>query len=70
MPVLVLAGDRSEVNDARALVARAEALIPGVETELIPGAGHALVLSHLDLCAERLRDFQGRADQRSKRMAP
>ena len=70
VPVLVLAGDRSEVNDARALVARAEALIPGVETELIPGAGHALVLSHLDLCAERLRDFQGRADQRSKRMAP
>jgi pimeloyl-ACP methyl ester carboxylesterase len=56
-PVLLLVGAKSEVNDARAQVARAEALLPDVDAELVPGAGHALVLSHAAHCAERLVGF-------------
>lgn len=72
-PVLLLAGEKSEVHDTRALVARAEALLPDVDAELVPGAGHALMLSHLARCTERLVDFVGEVEaggRRPKRITP
>jgi pimeloyl-ACP methyl ester carboxylesterase len=39
-PTLVVVGDRERIYDPRAAIARAERLIPGVETEVLRGAGH------------------------------
>jgi pimeloyl-ACP methyl ester carboxylesterase len=72
-PVMLLVGAKSEVDDARALVARAEVLLPDVDAELVPGAGHALTLSHAAHCTERLVGFVAAVEaggQRSKRIAP
>ncbi|HZM32581.1 MAG TPA: alpha/beta hydrolase [Acidimicrobiales bacterium] len=72
-PVLLLVGRKSEVHDARACVARASALLPDVDAELVPGAGHALTLSHAAHCTERLVGFVVEVEaggHRSKRIAP
>jgi pimeloyl-ACP methyl ester carboxylesterase len=50
-PVALLIAAKSEPFDPEVLAARAEALIPRVTIELVPEAGHALTVSHLDVCA-------------------
>ncbi|HET8619180.1 MAG TPA: alpha/beta hydrolase [Acidimicrobiales bacterium] len=66
-PVLLMVGAQSEVHDVRAMVDRATALLPDVDAEIVPGAGHALPLSHADHCAARLVAFVA---QKSNRAAP
>jgi pimeloyl-ACP methyl ester carboxylesterase len=53
-PVTLLIATESEPFDPNLLAARAEALLPQVSIEHIPGAGHALTVSHLDICAARI----------------
>lgn len=43
VPTLVMIGDQEKIYDANAALARAEALIPGVKTVLIPDASHDLM---------------------------
>jgi pimeloyl-ACP methyl ester carboxylesterase len=50
-PVVLLIAAKSEPLDPEVLAARAEALLPRVTIELVPDAGHALTVSHLDVCA-------------------
>src|SRR5262245_395839 len=54
MPVTLLIATESEPFDPNLLAARAEALLPQVRIEQVPGAGHALTVSHLDICAARI----------------
>lgn len=53
VPVQLLAAAKSEPFDPRIAVERA-ALIPHVTTEAVPDAGHALQLTHAELCASRV----------------
>lgn len=54
VPVVVLAGAKSGMLPSAAIVARVERLMPNVEAELVPDAGHALPVSHVELCASRV----------------
>jgi pimeloyl-ACP methyl ester carboxylesterase len=54
VPVTLLIATESEPFDPILLAARAEALLPQVRLERLPDAGHALTVSHLDLCAARI----------------
>lgn len=54
VPVVVLAGAKSEMMPAAKVVARARSLIPNVTAEVVAGAGHALPVSHTELCASRV----------------
>jgi pimeloyl-ACP methyl ester carboxylesterase len=56
-PTLLLLGDREVIYDPRAALRRAARLIPQVETELIPGAGHALVFDAPERVSERMVAF-------------
>jgi pimeloyl-ACP methyl ester carboxylesterase len=54
VPVRLLVATESEPFDPNLLASRAEALLPRVSIEHVPGAGHALTVSHLDICAARI----------------
>jgi pimeloyl-ACP methyl ester carboxylesterase len=55
--VHVTLGEKSEVFRSRDVRARVEALVPRATVELVPGAGHAVSLSHLDHAADHLAEF-------------
>lgn len=57
MPVLLLVGDQEMICDPRASVERARWLIPNVEAELVPGAGHGPSMEQADRVNARLLDF-------------
>ncbi|MFG1913474.1 alpha/beta fold hydrolase [Micromonospora sp. NPDC048898] len=57
VPVLALFGERSQLYDARSVADRIRRLVPGARSEVVPGAGHDLPLSHPDLVADRATDF-------------
>ncbi|MGZ4714971.1 MAG: alpha/beta fold hydrolase [Acidimicrobiia bacterium] len=48
-PTAVLVGERTEPFDADELVARAKATIPHVTVAMVPDAGHAFPVDHVDL---------------------
>ena len=54
VPVTLVVGERTEMFDTERMVERARSLFPHVTTEVVPGAGHALTVSHADLCASRV----------------
>jgi pimeloyl-ACP methyl ester carboxylesterase len=54
VPVGLLIATKSEAFDPGLLAARAEALLPQVSIEHVPDAGHAVTVSHLDICAGRI----------------
>ncbi|PYI50522.1 alpha/beta fold hydrolase [Paenibacillus flagellatus] len=56
-PALILVGEHEVQYDAAQAVARAEAVIPGVRTVLVPGAGHGLPMECPELVNELLLDF-------------
>ena len=63
LPVVVVAGDKSEMLDHRITIERARTLIPTVETHVVADAGHALTVSHFDECVallERVSDTRAR----------
>ncbi len=49
IPTAVLVGEKTEVFDAHELINRAKALIPHADVTLVPNAGHAFPLEHIDL---------------------
>lgn len=49
VPVAVLIGERTEPFDPDEVVARAKATIPHASVALVPGAGHAFPVDHIDL---------------------
>ncbi len=57
VPVHMTLGERSEVFRTRDLRARVEALMSQATVEVVPGAGHAVSLSHVDRVADRLAEF-------------
>jgi pimeloyl-ACP methyl ester carboxylesterase len=57
VPVQVLISERSSLLHPRRAVSRAEALIPTVRTEIVPGAGHGLPLERPGLVNQRILDF-------------
>lgn len=54
VPTTLVAGELTEMFDTKAMVERMRRLIPGVATTVVPGAGHALTVSHVDDCARHL----------------
>lgn len=42
MPVLLIGGDRDVIRDEKAIAARLAALLPDVQTVILPGVGHTL----------------------------
>jgi pimeloyl-ACP methyl ester carboxylesterase len=56
-PTLVVVGDRERIYDPQAAIARAQRLIPCVETELMPGAGHLPGMQFPDAVNRRIEAF-------------
>ena len=56
-PTLLLLGDHEVIYARRAAVKRAQRLIGPLETDLIPGAGHALTLDQPELVNQRVVAF-------------
>ncbi|MEV5765466.1 alpha/beta fold hydrolase [Micromonospora sp. NPDC052213] len=59
VPVQLIIAGRSSLLCPKKALARAEALIPGVRAEIIPGAGHGLPLEQPELVNGRILDFIG-----------
>lgn len=56
-PTVVIVAGKSEVFRATELRDRASTLLPDAAVEVVPGAGHAVVASHVDLLTARLASF-------------
>jgi pimeloyl-ACP methyl ester carboxylesterase len=56
-PTVVLLGERSALHDADRARARAESVMPAVRAEVVPGAGHALLMEHPELISARIVEF-------------
>jgi pimeloyl-ACP methyl ester carboxylesterase len=61
VPTLVMIGDKEKIYDAGAALARAEALIPGVKTLLVPDASHDLMFCQSSRVNAALKAFLGDA---------
>ncbi|MCZ7420537.1 alpha/beta fold hydrolase [Verrucosispora sp. WMMA2121] len=57
VPVLLLVAGRSSLLRPHEAVARAQALIPSVRAEIVPGAGHGLPLERPELVNQCVLDF-------------
>ncbi|HEU5033676.1 MAG TPA: alpha/beta hydrolase [Mycobacteriales bacterium] len=69
IPTLLACGDRDVITPVKNTQAMAEAL-PDAELQLVPGAGHMLMLEHADLVNEALRRLVERARNRHPVSAP
>lgn len=61
MPTLLLLGDQEVIYNYKAALKRAQTLIPGIETCIVPGAGHALNFDQPELVNARILEFLGKA---------
>jgi len=57
MPVLLLIGEDEVIYDAAKALARARALLPNFEGELVPGSNHNMCGSHYQIVDARVLDF-------------
>ncbi len=62
MPVLLLVGDQEVLYDAQSAADRARRLIPHVEAEIIPNAGHRLSTDQPEVVIGRIMRFLQGAD--------
>ena len=60
VPTLLLIGDGEVVYNPKSALARAKRLIPEIEADLVPGAGHLLIMEEPALVNQRILDFLGR----------
>ncbi|TVQ21315.1 MAG: alpha/beta hydrolase [Spirochaetaceae bacterium] len=60
-PTLILVAE-NDILKTRAYSQRMKDNIPGAELEVIPGAGHAVVIENPEACAERTQAFLDRLD--------
>lgn len=58
VPVQLLLGERSAMNDADAVAERVRSVVPGWQVEIVPGTGHALPLEAPDLVVARVLAFE------------
>ncbi|QUQ66194.1 alpha/beta fold hydrolase [Kutzneria sp. CA-103260] len=58
-PTLLLLGGTSIVHDPVTVLARARALMPNVQAEIIEGAPHPLAETHAEIINERMLEFLG-----------
>ncbi len=66
MPVLLVIGDREAMYDARSAANGAQQLIPHVEVEVIPNAGHMLASDQPEVVAGRVTQFLRRNEPASR----
>jgi pimeloyl-ACP methyl ester carboxylesterase len=64
VPTLVLLGENSSVHRARSVLRRVRSLVPGVDAELVPDAGHALPVDQAEEIGPRVRAFLDRTGAR------
>jgi pimeloyl-ACP methyl ester carboxylesterase len=57
MPVLLLLGEAESMYDPRSAAERARKLIPHIEAEIIPDAGHMLITDQPELAANHILRF-------------
>jgi pimeloyl-ACP methyl ester carboxylesterase len=57
MPVLLLIGDREVLYDATSAIDRARQLIPHIEADIIPNAGHMLSTDQPEVVIDRMLRF-------------
>jgi pimeloyl-ACP methyl ester carboxylesterase len=57
VPCLFLVGENEKIYSAKAAVARLHRVAPQVKTEIIPGAGHDLILAQPALVARKVLEF-------------
>jgi pimeloyl-ACP methyl ester carboxylesterase len=57
LPVLLLIGEREAMYEPRSALNKARSLIPGIQAELIPGAGHMLSTDQPEKVAARIQQF-------------
>ena len=63
-PTLLLIGEKSEIYRAPKVLARAEATMPDLVAEILPGVGHALPVDPNADAATRVRTFLERVESR------
>jgi pimeloyl-ACP methyl ester carboxylesterase len=56
-PALLLLGGRSELHRSRRVLDRARALMPALEAEIVPGAGHTLPFDQAEVVTDRVRAY-------------
>jgi pimeloyl-ACP methyl ester carboxylesterase len=54
VPIQLILGERSNIHRSAEVAARVESLNPGIHTEIVPGATHALNLQEPDLVTTRI----------------
>ena len=59
----VLLGERSVLHGAAAVAERLRAAVPSWRVEVVPGAGHALVMDEPDLVVNRILAFAPEPDR-------
>jgi pimeloyl-ACP methyl ester carboxylesterase len=57
IPTLLLLGEKSELHDARRVLARTSSLVPDLEAEIVRGAGHSLPYDQADEVSRRVLRF-------------
>jgi pimeloyl-ACP methyl ester carboxylesterase len=66
IPTLLLIGERSPLTDARQAVDRVRRLLPDVEAEIVPDAGHMLTVERPQAFNECVLRFFDRVEQRRR----
>jgi pimeloyl-ACP methyl ester carboxylesterase len=64
VPTLVLLGENSALHRSSSVLRRVRALVPAVDAELVPGAGHALPVDQAEEIGPRIRTFLDRTRTR------
>ena len=57
VPVQLLLGERSAMNDAAGVAERVRAVVPDWRVEVVPGTGHALAVEVPELVVQRVLGF-------------
>ena len=57
MPALLLIGDREKIYNPRKAIDRAQRLIPNLTAEIIPNAGHILIIDQPEIINARILEF-------------
>jgi pimeloyl-ACP methyl ester carboxylesterase len=62
MPTLLVVAEDTIIYDPDVVADRARRLLPDVEVDLIPSAGHGVLLQHPDHVTSRMLEFIGEHD--------
>lgn len=60
IPTLLLFGEREVIYNPKAALKRANRLIPHIEAEILPDAGHAVNIDQPEMVNQRILEFLGR----------